>query len=227
MSVVLRHGADPLQELARAGLRPTTWLAARRGPADELLLECEVDSAPTLARAAQPLARPTQVPHAEGLVIGSGEVAVRVQRVSAVVVVQLAGSLLNGPVLLTQYSHRTRRPGHWGLPGGGVETGEDPVAAAVRECWEETGHHVEVAGLLGVATDRFVGRAPHGRLEDFHAIHLVYAGSCDEASEPVLHDVDGSTQSAAWVLPGDLPGLQLTPMARRHLRLAGVATGAH
>ncbi|MBK8436717.1 MAG: NUDIX domain-containing protein [Austwickia sp.] len=215
--VPLRHGADPTTELTRIGLRVTAWAGARRGPTGELWLDCEVGPGPPqqVPPASSP---PPPVPHAEGLVIGPGESAVPVQRVSAVAVVRAGARGL----LLTRYSRRTRRPGWWGLPGGGCETGEEPVAAAVRECWEETGHRVEIGRLLGVTSDHFVGRAPHGRLEDFHAIQLVYAGRVAEAVQPVVHDLDGSTDDAAWVSPAELASLTLTPMARRQLRLAGI-----
>ncbi|MFE5209144.1 NUDIX hydrolase [Streptomyces sp. NPDC056600] len=38
----------------------------------------------------------------------------------------------------------------WSLPGGGVEHGEDPFDAVVREVAEETGCDAEVERLLGV-----------------------------------------------------------------------------
>ena len=54
-----------------------------------------------------------------------------------------------GKVLLVR---RVMSPeiGKWTTPGGFVDAGEDPRAAAARECLEETGLSVEVAGLLDV-----------------------------------------------------------------------------
>ncbi len=37
----------------------------------------------------------------------------------------------------------------WDLPGGGIEAREDPGAAAIRECREETGYEIEVERLVG------------------------------------------------------------------------------
>ncbi|AXK33274.1 NUDIX hydrolase [Streptomyces armeniacus] len=52
-------------------------------------------------------------------------------------------------VLMVYVDHRAC----WELPGGGIEPGERPRAAAVRELWEETGQRVPEAEL------RFVGFA--------------------------------------------------------------------
>lgn len=54
-----------------------------------------------------------------------------------------------GRVLLI---HRTD-DGTWGLPGGGVESGETWSQAAVRECQEETGWRVRIIELFGVFSD--------------------------------------------------------------------------
>src|SRR5258708_16133403 len=45
---------------------------------------------------------------------------------------------------------RRRDTGWWGLPGGVIELGETPGAAAVREAFEETGFVVEVIRLAAI-----------------------------------------------------------------------------
>ncbi len=43
-------------------------------------------------------------------------------------------------------------PGHWGLPGGASEFGEEPIEATMREVKEETGLDVNVLYPLRVST---------------------------------------------------------------------------
>lgn len=114
------------------------------------------------------------------------------QRVAAYAVVSSARGWL-----LTELSDRTRMPGWWTLPGGGLDEGEDPRAATVREVWEETGQRVELGPLVGFVTRHWVGR-DDGLLQDHHAVRFVYRGWCAEPTEPVVHDVGGSTRSAIW-----------------------------
>jgi 8-oxo-dGTP pyrophosphatase MutT (NUDIX family) len=40
----------------------------------------------------------------------------------------------------------------WGMPGGQLEAGEDPVACVKREIYEETGTEVEVTHLVGACS---------------------------------------------------------------------------
>jgi 8-oxo-dGTP diphosphatase len=52
-------------------------------------------------------------------------------------------------ILLVQRGNEPQR-GKWTLPAGFVDAGEDPAAAAERECLEETGLQVRLSGLLGI-----------------------------------------------------------------------------
>lgn len=102
-------------------------------------------------------------------------------------------------VLATEFSAKTAVAGMWGLPGGGINPGENAAEAVSREVGEETEQELEISQLLDVQSDHWIGRAPSGVIEDFHAVRIIFAGRCQHPSEPRVRDVGGTTSAAAWV----------------------------
>jgi len=62
--------------------------------------------------------------------------------------------------------------GNYDLPGGGIELGEDPKTAAVREVKEETGLDAEEPALLGIESSLF--RAAHSDDRYYHSLLMYY-----------------------------------------------------
>jgi 8-oxo-dGTP diphosphatase len=109
-----------------------------------------------------------------------------------------------GDVLLTRISERGFHTGSWTLPGGGVHHGESPRAAVLRELREECGVDGTVGELVAVHDDHFSGTAPSGRYEDFHAVAMVFDVTVAADAEPTLTEVDGTSDSVAWVPVADI-----------------------
>jgi ADP-ribose pyrophosphatase YjhB (NUDIX family) len=123
----------------------------------------------------------------------------RRQRVTAYGVIRRADELL-----LTRVSARGFHTGLWNLPGGGVDHGESPADALVREVREECGVDCEVGELLAVHDDHFSGVAPTGRFEDFHSVQLIFRAELAAGAEPRLAEVDGTTDAVEWISVADI-----------------------
>ncbi|MFT4294036.1 MAG: NUDIX domain-containing protein [Micropruina sp.] len=186
----LEHGADPHQLAWELGYRIVRPLSAT-GQGDELTLTVQV-SAHGRAVSSRGLRRRRALD--PGLTEDElGDPLVR-QRLAAYAIV-----LSRRGLLATEFSERTAVPHSWGLPGGGIDPGENPSQAVIREAVEETDQHVEISQLLDVQTDHWIGRSPRGVVEDFHAVRIIYAATCPEPTDPVVRDVGGTTASARWV----------------------------
>jgi 8-oxo-dGTP diphosphatase len=120
-----------------------------------------------------------------------------------------------GRILLARLSAIEVDVGAWTLPGGGVDFGEHPDAAAVRELHEETGLDGEIEEVAGVfshvyRSSRFAGG------DDLHFLGIVYRMRIRGGE--LRDEIDGSTDTSAWFAPEDLAGIRL-------VELAGYAVG--
>jgi 8-oxo-dGTP diphosphatase len=123
----------------------------------------------------------------------------RRQRVTAYGVIRREDRLL-----LTRVSAKGFHTGQWNLPGGGVEHGESPADALVREVAEECGVACEVGELLDVHDDHFSGTAPSGRFEDSHSVQLIFDATIAPDAAPRLVEVDGTTDAVEWISIADI-----------------------
>ncbi|MFQ6171840.1 NUDIX hydrolase [Oryzobacter sp. R7] len=206
----LGHGEDPL-----VGLHARGWTGraeAVEGVRGDLTLRYAVEP----VRRGGPPPEPV-VPEGPGLSAGQRRSVRPHQRVAAYAVV-----VADDRLLLTQLAARTGAGGRWNLPGGGLDPGERPRAAVVREVLEETGQVVEDVRLLDVMTQHWVGRSARG-LEDYHAVRLLHTARCPRPTPPVVHDVGGSTADARWVRLDELGSVEVVASVQVALRAAGVA----
>jgi 8-oxo-dGTP diphosphatase len=108
----------------------------------------------------------------------------------------------------------------WTVPGGGVEVGETPKEAAVREVREETGYDVELVRLLG--EDRFTvpaGERLDGTRRPLLSVRLVFEARI--VGGELTHEVGGTTDEAAWIPIADVAGIERVALVDTALRLAG------
>ncbi len=199
--VGLRHGESPAAAVARSLGHPVGVVLHRSAELVDgvIVLTLEVQPGGT-----QPAPDPPP----------TAEPGVRFRRVASYAVVRDRDR-----VLMTELASDTPAPGTWTLPGGGLDPGESPGQAVLREVLEETAHELVGPRLIHVDSWRFTGRSPAGRLEDFHGIGLIYAASVAAVRDPEVLDVGGSTAAAAWVPLADLPDL---PLGRRRAWLLQV-----
>ena len=181
----MAHGANPRHTMFDHGFVPIRPLAASMCEGEIVFTWLVREVAPADQRPAQRVTVNVR---------GSDETPTRHQRIGAYALV-----LSERGILGTVNSANTPAPGTWALPGGGVDPGESPAEAVHREIYEETGQEIVITRVLTLESEHWVGRSVSGVLEDFHALRLVYGATCRAPSDPVVHDLDGSTAGADWV----------------------------
>jgi len=102
----------------------------------------------------------------------------------------------DGRILLCHISPGSIGAGLWMLPGGGLDFGEPPEAAAVREVEEETGLVAEITGPGAIRSDSGIWEQPSGDVR-YHQLRFVYPMRVTGGAERV--EVDGSTDVFEWV----------------------------
>lgn len=110
----------------------------------------------------------------------------------------------------------------WTLPGGGIELGESPEEACVREVEEETGHTAELTGLLGVTTGTIPAeRRLRGEPLPLLTVQVLYTA---RLTGGVLRpEADGSSVDADWFALDGLADVRTSSWVDRALALAGLA----
>ena len=121
----------------------------------------------------------------------------------------------SGRILLCRIAPSVAAGEIWTLPGGGLEFGEPPEEAVLRELAEESGYEGEVVGLVDVKDRVVTDSEGGGRM---HAIRIVYRVRV--IGGDLRDEIDGSTDTCAWFTPEEASRLNLGGLARHALTLA-------
>ena len=107
----------------------------------------------------------------------------------------------NDTILLCRISDQLpHHHGKWTLPGGGIEFGETPETAVIREFEEETGLRVQIEQLENV--DSVVVETSD---TIFHSIRIIYSVSLIGGS--LRNEQNGTTDLCQWWHATSLPDM--------------------
>ena len=102
--------------------------------------------------------------------------------------------------------------GRWTLPGGGLEFGEAPGVAVVREVEEETGLVARITGEPAIHSDTGTRPFSAGPVS-YHTVRFVYPMEIVGGAE--RREVGGSTDEIGWFAVDELKGLPLGDLVER------------
>lgn len=127
-----------------------------------------------------------------------------------------------GHVLLSLLNRGPNR-GKWTLVGGGVDFGESPKEAVIREIEEEAGIKIETEPkLLDVFSHQHAFEQPNGAMKEMHFIGIIHTV---ELPTMLTCKADGdglSSDGTRWFKLSELNPAELNPSVMKVLkRLAG------
>ena len=114
-------------------------------------------------------------------------------------------------ILLCRLATNEPEPGAWTLPGGGVDFGEHPDDAVVRELREESGLTGTVTALEGVFSHLYQD-SPYANGADLHFLGVLYR--VQVTGGELTDEVGGSTDRCAWFARDELRDLRIVSVAR-------------
>ncbi len=121
-------------------------------------------------------------------------------------------------VLLCRVSAGNLGAGLWTLPGGGMNFGEAPEAAAVREVDEETGLDARITGQPSIHSDTGEWAFSAGPVS-YHTVRFIYPMEVVGGTE--RREIDGSTDEIGWFTMQEVAALRLADIVKRALGLEG------
>jgi 8-oxo-dGTP diphosphatase len=126
-----------------------------------------------------------------------------------------AVAVTDGRILVCRIAPTYPAEGRWTLPGGGIDWGEHPDDALVREVHEETSLTLDSYTLAGI--DSATPGEEAGR-PAMHAVRFIYR--CVTSGEPSVVEENGSVDAVAWVPLASLSEIPTVSVIERALQIA-------
>jgi 8-oxo-dGTP diphosphatase len=123
----------------------------------------------------------------------------------------------DGRLLLARLSALEVDVGAWTMPGGGINFGEHPDAAAIRELEEETGLVGEIEHVAGIFSHVYRKSTFTGG-DDLHFLGIIYRMRI--VGGELRDEIDGTTDKSAWLTEAEIRELRLVELAAFGVALA-------